>query len=158
MEQAQLRDELKQIKARLLAEIANIEKIITDLTETENEPQGEAARDQAERETGDVAANIDTHIFMLVLKENYKTAYRAVLNGLREKIIVYRKHEERPFDFLCKSGSVRLMFREAGCTDEKMISKYITVEGREISTSALGNGKSNPEPKEWPDLKIIFFR
>jgi hypothetical protein len=38
------------------------------------------------------------------------------------------------------------------------VSKYITVNGRELSESALGNGKNNPDPLEWPALRKIFFQ
>jgi hypothetical protein len=112
-------------------------------------------QDKREPETHE--ENIDSEVFITILRSYYPRAYDAIRNGYDAGLIDYDKFEKIHFNFKCDKGCVGHIFSKAGCTDFKLLSRHITINGEETSSSKLKNYRNNPAPASWKQIKPIFF-
>ncbi|MCL1812976.1 MAG: hypothetical protein FWG29_05590 [Treponema sp.] len=97
----------------------------------------------------------ENHYFMDVLKNDFPIAHNAVKIGLSKGIIEFTDDEK--FNFKCDKGCVGLVFKQAGCTDYKMIKRFILMNDKKPADNTLRNCTKNTPPDEWEKLKTVFF-
>ena len=130
---------------------------IADAVEQINEkiPEKQQLMDTDEVITQEKALqDMDNHYLMITLKTDYPHAYSAVKNGIAAGIIEFKGNH---FNFKCDKGCVGIIFSEAGCTNYKLIARYILINGEEPAEDTLKNNKKNRPPKEWDRMQLIFF-
>jgi len=155
----------KQITEQIIAEANFYNKYIKDAQDIIAGQKEEAQPDSRQSDKKEAVLNkevtleqskqAEDHILMQIMKSYHPLAYTAVNNGLSAGIIEF---ENNLFNFKCQSGCVGAMFREAGYTAYKQIAPFILINGKPPAKNTLSNSTSNPEPKQWEEIKQVLFQ
>jgi hypothetical protein len=119
-----------------------IEKYISNKTEIEDSAK-------VIETCGRVTDEALSHYFMIHCKENYPDTYKAMMAGLGIKCILF---DGEKFNFLLSVGEAVCFFTKTGCTESKLIEKYVLVKGKSINKNSLNN-PNNYRIEKWNKLK-----
>ena len=98
--------------------------------------------------------NIENHYIMIMLKKESPLVYNAIKNGFNTGIV---KIQDDMLNFKCAKGCIAQLFIESGYSIPKTIKTNILANGEKIADSTWKNAKSLGPPKEWEDLKHVFY-
>ena len=99
---------------------------------------------QPERKQNTEISDSAEEFFLSILKNDYKTCYKAFCSALKDNLI--EKKSDGIFNFRCKTGAVAWFFRDSGYTEWKTIRQYVESDNKKLpesiaSTSAYTKSK-----------------